>query len=565
MQGTLAPGVLPGLLRELYVGRKTGTAHFTRGAERRSVRFRRGHIADASTTVENDHMGATLLRLGILTPEDGERCTALMARDGKRMGQALQELGLMNREQVAQALAFHVREVLLKLFAWNEGSYEFEEREQEVAGEDLTQRLSTGEMILEAVRLVQDPDVVRYGLGNADRILTPSTDPLLRFQKVTLSPVDGFLMSRVDGTLSAREVIDLAPVTAEEAEKSLFGLLCVGVLEYLPGPPKTRAKRLKTGRFRLPQAPPPEPPAHEPPPAQVGREGSAESRRQEVVAMAAALKSMTHFEVLGIPRASTEVQVKEAYFRLVKRFHPDTQHDPALADLAGDIEAIFIRVGQAYETLRSARSRAQYEERLGPNRPTAVAGPSATPGVAVGPVTTAAPAGTAAADAKQPPAGGAADPQPRMATPARAEATVLALETAIRAAEKLLAQEKYWDVIQAIEPHLPEAKGRLKQRAQLLIAQAYLKNPNWVKKAEEELQQVVQADAANVEAYLLLGGIYKASGLKARALAMFRKALELKPDSEAAAEGVRELGGPKERTGPQPGVGSLLRRLFKKS
>jgi tetratricopeptide (TPR) repeat protein len=155
-----------------------------------------------------------------------------------------------------------------------------------------------------------------------------------------------------------------------------------------------------------------------------------------------------------------------------------------------------------------------------------------------------------------------------MTTPApvRAEVATQALETALRAAEKLLAQEKYWEVIQTLEPLLGDApKGRVKQRAQVTIAKAYLKNPNWVKKAEEELQQVVQADPASVEAYMLLGGIYKTGGLKARAVAMFRRALELKPDMDGAAAALKQLGAAPEITGPQAGVGVFLKKLFKRS
>ncbi len=541
MQGSLSPGVLPGLLRDLYVGRRSGLLHFTRGEEQRSVGLRRGHISHAQTNVPEDRLGEVLVRLGRLSPADRQRCAEIVERDKKRLGQVLLELGLMTKEQVEESLALHVRELLLKVFAWNDGAYSFEERPEQPGAleEDVTQRLSTGEMILEAVRRVQDPDVVRYALGGIDRVLALSNDPLLRFQKITLSPVDGFLLSRVDGTLSAREVIALAPVAAEEAERSLFGLLCTGTLEFLPGPPKPRPKRIPTGRFRLPK-PPPEPavaksappPAPAPPsaPPDDDKEKAIKARRQEIVQWAEGLKAKTHFEVLDVPRSASETQVKDAYFKLARRFHPDTQHDAALKDLAGQIEAIFIRVGEAYEVLRNARTRASYEERLGPIR----TGPAP------------------AAAAPAPPA----QPAPPPENPAL-------IEQAVRLAEKLLAQEKYWDVIQAIEPHLAETKGRLKIRAQLVIAKAYLKNPNWIKRAEEELQKVVQAEPGNVDALWLLGGIYKAGGLKARAVAMFRKLVELKPDHEEATAALAELGATEKEAAPAP-EGSFLKKLFKK-
>src|SRR5262245_58503926 len=234
MKGTLSEGVLPELLRELYVGRKTGLLKFTRGEERRSVRVRQGHIVHATSNVKEERLGETLVRHGLLNQVDLDRATEIVIRDKKRLGIALQELGVFDRPQLEESMAVHVRELILKGFEWSDGGYS-------VAGptggapdqdEDVSLKVSTGEMILEAVRRVQDPDVVRYALGNQDRVLALSTDPLLRFQKITLSPVDGYVLSRVDGTLSAREVIQLINMSAEETQRSMVGLLCTGVDAY---------------------------------------------------------------------------------------------------------------------------------------------------------------------------------------------------------------------------------------------------------------------------------------------------------------------------------------------
>ncbi len=60
MKGTLSEGVLPGVLRELYVGRKTGTLHCDNGGERRSVRIHRGTIINAvdAATARSKELGA---------------------------------------------------------------------------------------------------------------------------------------------------------------------------------------------------------------------------------------------------------------------------------------------------------------------------------------------------------------------------------------------------------------------------------------------------------------------------------------------------------------------------
>ncbi|PYQ01573.1 MAG: hypothetical protein DMF83_25340, partial [Acidobacteria bacterium] len=99
----------------------------------------------------------------------------------------------------------------------------------------------------------------------------------------------------------------------------------------------------------------------------------------------------------------------------------------------------------------------------------------------------------------------------------------------VRRAEKYMAEEKYWDAIQLLEAAVPVLEGKPKQRARLVLARAYTKNPNWVHQAEETLHEVVRDEPKNVEVYLALGQLYKAGGLRGRSLSMFRKALELKP------------------------------------
>ena len=101
-----------------------------------------------------------------------------------------------------------------------------------------------------------------------------------------------------------------------------------------------------------------------------------------------------------------------------------------------------------------------------------------------------------------------------------------------------------------MEPRRNQHKGRI------LLAKAYAKNPNWVRRAEEYLHQVVREDPDNVDAHYELGRLYKQVGHAARAQAAFRRVVELKPEHREAAA---ELG---LADGPGPG-GGLLKRIFR--
>jgi tetratricopeptide (TPR) repeat protein len=586
MKGELAEGVVPGLLRELYVGRRNGTLHFSRGSEEQGIRFHHGHIVNARTNVVEDRLGEILVRNGRLTEEGLARATEVVIRDKRRLGEVLVELGLLDQRGLEDAVALRVRELLAKVFTWDEGIYRFEDEES--ATGELTLRLSTGELILEAVRAIRDPDVVRYALGDMKRVLALSSDPLLRFQQLPLSPNDGFVLSRIDGTLSAREIEQMIPLPAEEVRRSLLGLLSTGVLEYEAAPAGVEAPETTADAgMRRPPQPDTRPiePLPEKPGAEEGEktgpveevplalpadafaglaeaqgsgaeetggpteaavaDGATAERRREIEEAWEGLQSKNHFEVLGLTRKASAGDVKKAYFSLARRFHPDVHHGASLGDLRDKLEAVFIRLGEAHEVLRDQSKRSDYEERLGRPRPQAPAEPehqASTPGAAL------------------------EDGEP-MGADRGAEAVQRAERLYVSAAEAegdVQSRQKYWEAIQLVEPIHERLSGRLRLRARLVLARCYLENPNWVKRAEEMLQAVVREEPEDAEAYRLLGTLYEERGLRTRATSMFRRVLELTPDDTRAAEALARIGTADEPTPPEEG-GGFLRKMFRRS
>ena len=125
-----------------------------------------------------------------------------------------------------------MRELLFNVLDRTGGSHAFEEAAEGLVEADLNSRLSTAEVIFEATRRMQDPELVSRALGDMNRVLVLSSSPLMQSQKLTLTPTDGFILSRIDGTLSAREVVSLIPLPPADTERSLFGLLCTGTVVY---------------------------------------------------------------------------------------------------------------------------------------------------------------------------------------------------------------------------------------------------------------------------------------------------------------------------------------------
>ncbi len=558
------PTVLFKLMREIYLGRKSGHLHFTHGKGRRSLLIHSGHILHGTSDVLGEHLGDVLVRYGLLEQPELNQATRIVLKDRKRLGAVLAEQGLMDTERLSNAVSLHVREILFNVAERGDGSYAFEDTATG-EGDSAASRLSMLEMILETARRVQDPSVVGHVLGDLDRVLVASDDPELRIQNIALTPKEGFVMSRIDGTLTAREVFTIIPLPPEDTERSLFVLLCTGAVEYrtagareapgsgvraaraaaaavTAGPtPRPEGPAVPTAPLQAAAAPKPTTPAPPPtaPPAPVKKEAYAiqgrqllEARRQLIVNAHEAMAAKNHFEFLGVPRTATEGQVKEAYFRLARPLHPDSNRDPGLDDLQGKRDAAFHRLSQAYETLRDPQKRGRYEADLDARAPRRRPEPTPPP-----------------APASSPPVRTEAD---------RVTEAALAMES-VRQAEKAFKEEKYWDAIQLLEPAIPRLERNSKVKAQVLLARAYMKNPNWGRRAEELLQRVIQ-ESPDADAYVTLGNLYRASQLKSRAQAMYRKAVQVQPGHQEALAELAAFDG----EGPPEG-GTRLKKFFSKS
>jgi hypothetical protein len=409
MVGTLSQGAVPGLLGEFSLARRSGILHFMRGEERRSVSLQLGHIVNAHTNVEQDRLGEILVRHGTLSRSDLETALKIAEEEHKRLGVVLRELGILDEQRLDDALAAHVREVLGKVFSWSDGSYTFDE---EPVGGGPLRSLPTAEVILEAARRLEDADVVRYALGDIDRILVVTSDPRRRSQQLALNATDCHVLSLVDGSLSARRIIQSVSLAPEDARTSLLGLLAVGLLEWRPAPP------------RVPAVAPPVVPA-------------------------------------------------------------------VIFDVAPEV----------------------------------VTAP--TPHVEPPPLL---------------------DPMDE----------ALLAEDMLRKAERLMAGGMFWDAIQLLQGSLPRIRGRVvRDKAQILLASAYLKNPKWGHRGEEVLQTVIKESPQNGEAHFILGTLYEERGLKSRAEAMYRKVLEVRPGHREASVRLNAL-----TSAPSS---PLLKKLFGKS
>lgn len=99
----------------------------------------------------------------------------------------------------------------------------------------------------------------------------------------------------------------------------------------------------------------------------------------EIERITVQLDALDYYALLGVSRVASAEEIRAAFHTQTKRFHPDRWATRELGPYQRRMEAIFSRVSEAYETLRDATRRREYDRALsavrGEPRPSAAPTP----------------------------------------------------------------------------------------------------------------------------------------------------------------------------------------------
>lgn len=521
MQGNVSQDTLPDVIRKLYLGRKTGILHLDSSGVSKRIYFKKGSMIFANSDVNDDRLGEFLIRAGRIKRSDFEMASKVMRETKQRFGKTLVEMGCLPTEDLLRLVIEQIEAIIYSLFKSESGDYRFEEKDNPV-DEDIMLNLSTADIILEGIRRIEDPAVIRRGLADTRGILRHSDNPLLLYQKISLNPSEGFVLSRVDGISSVEEIASISPLGDEETFRCVYGLVSAGVLEIevrrpvVSVPPKAPEPAIEIPRPEA-ETLTREKPKVEP---KAGPSPEEQAIREDIIAKHAALAQSNYYALLGLTRAASDPEIKKAYYAMAKKYHPDRHHSPYLQDIHGLLEELFMKITDAYELLGNPLERRRYDSSLRTEAPRgegAYAGPAA-PG----------PPGP--------------DPHEKMA------------EIRYREGKRHFTEMHYYDAIQSLREAVKLAPN--KGSYHRLLAQSLVKNPHWRKEAEEHFQRAVEIDHFDAESYIGLAEIYEAAGMATRAQKMWQAVLDTDSQNELAKE---KLYGKKKPSAVE-GLKGFLRR-----
>ncbi len=178
MRGKLTPDTLARVMRGLAISRKEGVLHLSNGSVSKRICFKDGVIISTGTDDEEERLGEVLIRAGKLKGTDLDRALSVMKETGQSLGRTVVEMGFTTEVDIAVHALERTKSIICSVFAWPQGQFHFEERDTSIR-EGKALALSPTEMILDGIRSIEDPALVRESLGDLKAVLGQPKNPLV--------------------------------------------------------------------------------------------------------------------------------------------------------------------------------------------------------------------------------------------------------------------------------------------------------------------------------------------------------------------------------------------------
>ncbi len=456
-------------LKDIYSNKKSGRLIFHHPKIQTYLFFQDGFLIFAKTNQKLELFGKVLLKLGRISEDVYSRIEEYIDPELK-LGESLIKKGIITEKDIHDALVYQMREIVFNLFSVFDGEYGF----HEITGffeHVLELKTDVPGLIEEGIRkMTFDPSLIEF-LGKKV--------PYLKNKELLgrLKEEEKDVLGKIDGATFAEELQQNSELNLEVFWKSLYLFYCLDVVgfrgEEEVSPSEEQAKKLAAEEM--------------------------EKRISEVVELSEHIALQNYYKILDVSSDCSQAEIKKAYFKLARTYHPDIFGGEILPDVKDKIEEVFSYITKAYETLSDEEKRKDYDSKM------------------------------------------EVLPQEE-----RRNLTKEA-ETKFRQGKTLYDEGKYEDALIL----LGEAVRIMRNKGScfLLLALTESKIPSLHKKAEKDFLRAINLEPWNSEAYVGLGLLYKQEGLIVKASKLFKKALTLDPEHEIALKELESTGRGEKKKG----------------
>lgn len=446
-------------LRNIYFEKKKGQLSFQHKGIQKYLFFMNGDLIYAQTNQPQELLGEVLFKLGKLSEKDHDRIDEYI-EPKKNLGESLIENNLISREDLKDGLIYQMREITLNIFSVFEGMFKFQAKDK-FSEDAFDAKISIPVLIEDGIRRMKFDTHLKSFLGQ--ELIYPGEK---RFY-FRLTEEEKEIFELIEEKTAAEDLLNNFHFNEERFWKSLYLFYCLCLIDVSE---ESQTKKNKESEKTIEQR-------------------EFQKQINDVLVFGQKISVLNYYQILQVSSDSSASEVKQAYFKLARKYHPDLFSRNLSTEIKNKIDDIFDKITKSYHTLSDDNKKQEYNKKL-----------------------------------DSPKKGSKKDLEKRA-------------EVKFRQGKTLYNQARYKEAQVLLEEavRMNQNKGNYL----LLLAMSQSRIRLYKRKAVENFKKAIKLQPWIPDAYFGLGMLYKNEGMPTLASNQFKKALNVDPDNKAA---LKELG-----------------------
>ncbi len=243
--GTLKEFKVPDILQLIALQKKTGILTF-RDEGFITIIFEDGYIVgvDAFPKKLELRVGYVLVKQDVISEEMIQRALSIQKRTGQKIGETLLSMGIVNKERINEALKTQVVQIILSLFKWKSGEYNFKVLDTIEPSLKIIEPIPTDNIIMEGVQMLDEWPLIKKVISSDSIVFEPIEVNNKKIEiideleeeitessdSIYLTDSESQLLKYINGQNTIKDIVEMGILTEYKVYKNIYNLLNKGVI-----------------------------------------------------------------------------------------------------------------------------------------------------------------------------------------------------------------------------------------------------------------------------------------------------------------------------------------------
>lgn len=456
----IAEEPIPLIFKKILKNKMSGELNVKADKIEKKLVFLKGNLKYARSNAINERLGEILFKLGKISQTQFWNIHKMLEGKKDKIGKILVQKNIISQKDVFFALLHQMITIAISLFELEKGEWEFRERYPEIPP-DTDFNVELPGIITEGIKKIINLAYYQDIFSEQSPVLSRIGSP----PKEVLSENDQhFLRFLADFTdVPCAQILPKYGMPENIFWKKIILLYMLNIIDF---------KEIK----------------HDP------------QESQNIQDLFAFYDRITenktdYYGLLCINNTSGPAEIKDAYFALAKKFHPDRIANSSIPEVKEKANFVFAAINKAYDTLSHEEKKEKYDSQ-GYREPEKESLPEEN---------------------------------------LKEKARIFYLK-----AKTLYGKGQFWEAASLLDVAIKLDKN--KPAFYLLLGLSQMNIVSLRKIAETNLQKAIEMEPWNAEPLTAMGMLFLSEGLNIRAENFFRKALAINPNHTLAKKKLTEMG-----------------------